>query len=288
MRRRKIQGVGFKLVISAGLALAMLTAGEPAWAQQRSEANTMNGKNSPTASRSTRTAEPVGLRAYLKKASDEYKSDVEQLLALYDAESKQAEAQLTKARELLANGLVTRREVETAEEAAAQTRKKVAEAQAQLKSTDVLIVEAMVEVEAEESTRKIRSSSAPRTVNTLVQTTAYIRYGGAHAWSLSDASVIKQFFARRFGRALPIGAFGQSALHNRWGYDHRNAMDVGVNPDTAEGQVLMEYLRANGTPFTAFHFAVAGKATGPHIHIGLPSHRIAPRWVAANAGNISR
>jgi hypothetical protein len=49
----------------------------------------------------------------------------------------------------------------------------------------------------------------------------------------------------------------------------------------------MGYLRANGIPFTAFHFAVPGQATGPHIHIGLPSHRIAPRWVAANSRNIS-
>jgi len=86
---------------------------------------------------------------------------------------------------------------------------------------------------------------------------------------------------------LPIGAFGQSALHDRWGYDHRNAMDVGVNPDSNEGQALLGYLRANGIPFTAFHFAVPGVATGPHIHVGLPSHRIAPRWVAANSRNIS-
>jgi len=98
---------------------------------------------------------------------------------------------------------------------------------------------------------------------------------------------IKQFFIRRFGRALPIGAFGQSALHDRWGYDHRNAMDVGVNPDSNEGQALIGYLRANGIPFTAFHFAVPGVATGPHIHVGLPSHRMAPRWVAANSRNIS-
>ena len=121
----------------------------------------------------------------------------------------------------------------------------------------------------------------------MVQTTAYIRYGGAHAWSLSDAAIIKQFFTRKFDRALPIGAFGQSALHDRWGYDHRNAMDVGVSPDSAEGQILMEYLRANGIPFTAFHFAVPGRATGPHIHVGLPSHRIAP-VLAANTREISR
>ena len=103
----------------------------------------------------------------------------------------------------------------------------------------------------------MRPSSAGRAVNTLVQTTAYIRYGGARAWSLSDAAGIKQFFARRFGRALPIGAFGQSALHNRWGYDHRNAMDVGVNPGSNEGQALMEYLRANGIPFTCLSLCSA-------------------------------
>jgi hypothetical protein len=288
MRRRKIQGARFKLLISAGLALAMSTAVEAAWAQQKTDANSMHRKKSQTASGSTLRAEPVGLRADLKQASDDYKSNVEQLLTLYEAESRQAEAQLTQARELLAHGLVTRGEVEPAEQAAAQTRKKVAEVQAQLKSAEVLIAEATVEVEAEESTPKIGTSTAPRTVNTLVQTTAYIRYGGAHPWSLSDAAVIKQFFARRFGRALPIGAFGQSALHDRWGYDHRNAMDIGLSPDTAEGQALTEYLRAKGIPFTAFHFAVPGKATGPHIHVGLPSHRTAARWLAANAGNVSR
>ena len=283
MRRYNIQRLPFMvLMISAGLALATSTAVEPAWAQQRSDANTV----SQTAS--TRTAEPVRLRADLKQASDDYKSNVEQLLALYDAESKQAEAQLAKVKELLAQGLVTRSELETAEASAMRTREKVAGAQAQFKSADVLIAEALVEAEGEEPTRKIRSSAAPRTVTTLVQTTAYIRYGGARAWSLSDAAGIKQFFARRFSRALPVGAFGQSALHNRWGYDHRNAMDVGVNPDTTEGQALMEYLRTNGIPFTAFHFAVPGKATGPHIHVGLPSHRIAPTSLAANAGNISR
>jgi hypothetical protein len=213
------------------------------------------------------------LDAQLRRASDEYKSNLEQLLTLYEGESKRSEAQLTKVKELLAQGLVTRSELETAEDSVTRTREKVAGVQAQLKSADALLAEGLVEADAEESTRKLRPSSAPRVVNTL-QTTAYIRYGGVRAWSLSEADVIKEFFIGRFGRALPIGAFGQSALHNRWGYDHRNAMDIGVNPGSNEGQALMGYLRANGIPFTAFHFAVPGRATGPHIHIGLPSHRI--------------
>ena len=262
MGRLKSQSVRFMLLAFAGLALAISTAVEPSQAQQK-------------------------LDAQLERAATEYKSNLEQLLTLYERDSKRAEERLTTVREFLAQGLVTRREVERAEDAAARAREKVAEAQAQLKSADMAVAEALVEAETEEPARKLRSSSVPRAVNTLVRTTAYIRYGGAGAWSLADAAGIKQFFIRTFGRALPIGAFGQSALHDRWGYDHRNAMDVGVNPDSNEGQALMGYLRANGIPFTAFHFAVPGKATGPHIHIGLPSHRIAPRWVAANADNIS-
>ncbi|HEU4714935.1 MAG TPA: hypothetical protein VFS76_25465 [Pyrinomonadaceae bacterium] len=258
MRRLKSQTVRFMLLTFAGLAL-ISTAVEPSQAQQKPDAE-------------------------LERAAAEYKSNLERLLTLYEGDSKRATERLTKMRELLAQGLITRGELETAEEAAARTQEKVAEAQAQLKSADVMAAEALLEAEAEEPARKVRSSVAPRAVNTLVHTTAYIRYGGAGSWSLSDAAAIKQFFNRRFGRALPIGAFGQSALHDRWGYDHRNAMDVGVNPDTNEGQALMEYLRANGIPFTAFHFAVPGKATGPHIHVGLPSHRIAPRLEAAMSG----
>ena len=222
----------------------------------------------------------------LQRATTEYKSNLEQLLTLYEDESKRAEAQLAKVKELLAQGLVTRSELETAEDSATRTREKVAEAQAQFKSADVPISEELAQTEAEDSTRKVKPIG--RAMNTLVQTRAYIRYGGARAWSLSEAAGVKQFFAHRFGRALPIGAFGQSALHNRWGYDHRNAMDIGVNPGSKEGQALMEYLRANGIPFLAFHFAVPGVATGPHIHIGLPSHKIARTSLAANAGNISR
>ena len=264
MKRHNIQrGRNMFVTMCAGLVLAMVIAVEPLQAQQK-------------------------LDPQLERATTEYKSNLEQLLTLYEGEATRAEAQLANVKELLAQGLVTRSELETAGDSLTRTREKVAEAQAQLKSADVLVAEGLVEAEAEESPRDVRPSPAGRNVNALVHTTAYIRYGGARPWSLSEAAGIKQFFARRFSRALPVDAFGQSALHNRWGYDHRNAMDVGVNPDTTEGQALMEYLRANGIPFTAFHFAVPGKATGPHIHVGLPSHRIAAGWLAANASNITR
>jgi hypothetical protein len=48
-------------------------------------------------------------------------------------------------------------------------------------------------------------------------------------------------------------------------------MDVAVHPDSAEGHWLLSYLRRAGIPFIAFRSAVAGAATGAHIHIGQPS-----------------
>jgi hypothetical protein len=225
-------------------------------------------------------SEPTRLRTQLADATREYKADLEKLVAIYEADAKQAEARLQKMKELYAQRLVTLRDMETSEEAAAQARSKYLDAQTQSKGADVQLAEALIEIETEETAPKPRVSPAPRAVpravGGLTRTTAYIRYGGGRAWSLSDAGAIQQFFMLRFGRPLPIHVFGQSPLHDRWGYDHRNAMDVGLNPDSREGQALVEYLRANGVPFTAFHFAIPGVATGPHIHVGLPSHRITP------------
>ena len=261
-------------LMCAWLALCLFLAAAPARGQQKIQGRDKTPSKSESA--------PARLRSQLAEATRDYKANLEKLMAIYEADAKQAEGRLQKMKELSAQGLITRREVEASEDAAASARDKVVDARAQLKSADVQLAEALVEVEAEETAPKLRVSPAPRAVGGLVHTTAYIRYGGGRAWSLSDAGSIKQFFMLRFGRPLPIHVFGQSPLHDRWGYDHRNAMDIGLNPNGTEGQALTEYLRANGVPFTAFHFAIPGVATGPHIHIGLPSHRITPgvasRW----------
>jgi hypothetical protein len=141
------------------------------------------------------------------------------------------------------------------------------------------MAETLVEAEAEEEAAKAlaKAKSAARAPGAVLTTTAYIRYGGARAWSINEAGAVMQFFTRSFGRQLPVSSFGQSPVHDRWGYAHHNAMDVGVSPDSAEGRALMEYLRSSGIPFTAFRWAIPGTATGPHIHVGRPSHKIMPR-----------
>lgn len=95
----------------------------------------------------------------------------------------------------------------------------------------------------------------------------------AQNWSLADARKVENFFFTKFGRPLPTSAFGQSEIHDRWGLDHRQGMDVGLHPDSEEGIALVTFLRTEKIPFLVFRHAIPGVATGPHIHIGRPSHR---------------
>lgn len=100
---------------------------------------------------------------------------------------------------------------------------------------------------------------------------------GSGKWKLADAAKVQDFFLAKFKRALPVSAFGQSDLHTRWGWDHRNGLDVGLHPDSGEGRALIEFLRNESIPFLAFRGPIPGVATGPHIHIGNRSPRISSR-----------
>jgi hypothetical protein len=264
------------------LALALYACAGDAPARQRSRPKSRAKKPAPAA-KGKQEAEPLSdlarLRAQLVQATKDYKSSLEQLVTLYEAEVERADERVVKTRELYRAGLVSKRDLDRDEEAAETARAMVARVEGQLKSADVQIAETLIEAEAEEAAAKAlaKAKAAPRAQGGLLTTAAYIRYGGSRAWSLSEAGAVMQFYARSFGRQLPVSSYGQSPVHDRWGYAHHNAMDVGVSPDSAEGRALMEYLRSSGIPFTAFRFAIPGTATGPHIHIGRPSHKITPR-----------
>jgi hypothetical protein len=100
---------------------------------------------------------------------------------------------------------------------------------------------------------------------------------GSGNWKITDAARVENFFLSKFGRRLPLSTIGQSDLHTRWGYDHRNSMDVGLHPDSVEGRGLIEFLRSEEIPFLSFRGAVPGVSTGPHIHVGHPSRRLSAR-----------
>jgi hypothetical protein len=209
------------------------------------------------------------LRDSYIKATREYKASLEKLLALYQASARKAEERVSQTKKLFAEGLISRRDVEQADRALADANLKVTEAQTQISGADTQIAQALIEIEGDKQIAKL--GRLPK--GGLIRTASFIRYTGAGSWVLSQAGKIESFFQQTFKRPLPIAVFGQGAIHNQWHLDHRNAMDISLNPDGPEGQALIDFLRHNGIPFSAFRGAIPGVATGPHIHIGMPSHR---------------
>ena len=100
------------------------------------------------------------------------------------------------------------------------------------------------------------------------------RYDGDGIFNMVVFSRIEAAFEAHFGKSMPISAMGETAVHRALGFDHRGRVDVGLHPDTPEGQWLRAYLMENRIPFFLFRQAVPGKATGAHIHIGPISPRI--------------
>jgi len=209
------------------------------------------------------------LRDSYIQTTKELKASLEKLLALYEASQKKAETRYVQSAQLFKEGLISKNQLEEYERAITTEKDKVAGVKQQIAGADTHIAQTLIEIEGDKQIAKL--GRLPK--GGYVQTTSFIRYSGAGSWVLSNAGRIQNFFLQRFNRPLPVAVFGQGAIHDRWRLDHRNAMDISLNPDGAEGQALMEFLRANGIPFSAFRGAIPGVATGPHIHIGLPSHR---------------
>jgi len=238
--------------------------------QVGSKPGTAKPKKNQRKARQTRPADELTrLREEFIEATNDYKASLERLKESYEKSVRKAEDELTKSRELFAAGLISRKVVETGEAQLAQEKDKVAEVDRRMATADSQIAETLLEAEAE--TKLAKSKPLPK--GGMIKTASFIRYNGSAAWTLSDAWKVQRFFLDAFKRPLPIAVFGQGSIHDRWRLDHHNAMDVSLHPDGLEGQALLGFLRTNGIPFLAFREAIPGTATGPHIHVGRPSHR---------------
>src|SRR5438067_3721386 len=157
------------------------------------------------------------------RLTNEYKKSLAELLTFYEKDVKQAEEKQAKLQELYAQGLLAKHDLEANAKEIAAAKDKVAKAQQQIQVADAQVAETLVEEKTVEQAA-LAPTPAP---GKLIKTTAYIRYNGPAAWSLTSGAVkVESFFLQKFGRQLPISAFGQTAVHNRLGFDHRNAMDV--------------------------------------------------------------
>lgn len=211
-------------------------------------------------------AEDLGAaRAAQAQAARRYRESLDTVLALHETAAARAAAEAERRRGLLAGGLIARTELDAAEHALLQARATAERTRAAIREADGLVAEA-------EAAREIAALPRPAPAETQ-ERPALIRYaGGGGRWSLAAVPALARFFAGRFGH--PISALGQTTAHDRLGFDHHNAVDVALHPDSAEGRALMEHLRASGIPFLAFRAARAGVATGAHLHVGEPSARL--------------
>jgi hypothetical protein len=105
-------------------------------------------------------------------------------------------------------------------------------------------------------------------------------------WNTNRLSSIRDFYSSIIGKELPVKNVGQGEIHNKWKLDHRNSVDIGVHPDSKEGQKLQEYLRENNIPFLAFKKAIPGVSTSAHIHIGRPSSRTEEKFDVGTTGEL--
>lgn len=208
------------------------------------------------------------LREEFIKATNEYQALLKKQLPGLERNVARAEDQLKKLTPLFAEGLISKKELEASERTLGQAKDKVTELNQAMANADSRIADTLLEAEAEKTLTKVKP--IPR--GGLVSTAAMIRFNGGTSWVLSDAWRVQRFFLEAFKKPLPIAVFGQGAIHDRWRLDHHNSMDVSLHPDGPEGQTLLNFLRTNGIPFLAFRQAIPGTATGPHIHIGRPSH----------------
>jgi hypothetical protein len=200
-------------------------------------------------------------------ATQAYRLSLERVLAVYERDLAQRTELADLRRDLFERGILSRREFEESQKAYSQAQRNVEETRAAIEEADRILTEARMTEALARLTPLARGS--------YEEMRGLARFNGPSHWSLqSDAPRLQQFFMGRFGRALPISAFGQTSLHNQMGFDHRNALDVAVHPDSLEGRTVMEYLRTQGIPFIAAWGPVPGSASGAHIHVGQPSPRI--------------
>lgn len=203
-------------------------------------------------------------------ATAKYRASLERVLSAYERELARHQEMAELRQDLYERGVLSRREFEEGQKAYVESQRNVEDTRKAIADTDRMLLEANVA----ESLARL----TPLSRGGYEETPGLVRFGGTGAWSLAQGTRgLERFFQARFGRPLPVSAYGQTPLHDRMGFDHRNALDVAIHPDSPEGRALMEYLRSQGIPFISAWGRIPGAASGAHIHVGQPSPRMTAR-----------
>jgi hypothetical protein len=203
-------------------------------------------------------------RGRLVESTRDYRLSLERLLATREAAAGRATDEAVRWQRLLDGGMVSRREAEARERAAAVARDLLEETRRRLSETDAALAEILAASEEARTSARTEIANAPVL---------------PHESEVADGTApliarLEEFFRLRFARPLPVSARGQTALHDRLRLDHHHAVDVSVHPDSEEGRALVEYLLRNHIPFLSFRGFIPGSSTGAHVHVGRASSRV--------------
>lgn len=190
--------------------------------------------------------------------------EAQQMLAAAQRRVDREQATVTEKQNLLDSGIMARSELAVFQDEL-DSRKRVLEL---AKNRVQLRNQLQQMAEAEQRLERAAQMGAASLKN------AMIRYDGNGLFSLSDLPTISTEFEKHFHSPLPVSALGQTLVHQSMGLDHRNRVDVALNPDSNEGVWLRQLLERLHVPYLAFRSAIAGAATAPHIHIGPESTRL--------------
>jgi hypothetical protein len=190
-----------------------------------------------------------------------YRGTLEKVLAIYERDLARYVELAELRQDMFEREILSRREFEDSRRAQAEVQGNVDETRAALLATDRMLSEARI---AEALARL-----TPLARGAYEEIPGLVRFNGLAQWSLAlGAPRLQQFFLARFGRALPISALGQTPLHERMGFDHRDALDLAVHPDSPEGRGL--WTIRSQIPFIAAWGPFRAPIGGSHP-LGQPS-----------------
>ncbi len=197
--------------------------------------------------------------------SDPTEEQADEMLSVTQRRVERAKQALDKAQALVDQGVAARNSTTDLDERWNLARKEQEYAQARAGLIRELAAMARSEADLMANMERM-AESGPHPVAE--------RFDGSGVFTPVDLHKVTLAFENAFSKDFPVSALGETALHRALGFDHRNRVDVAVDPDQPEGVWLRKYLEKNRIPYFAFRAAVRGKATGPHIHIGPMSNHL--------------
>jgi len=172
------------------------------------------------------------------------------------------QTRLDATRDLIEQGVLARTELTPLLEELDMRRKTLQLAESRQRLWSQLLEMAQAEEQ------RLAQMEADRSTSTLDE------LPGAGLIPQTHLAALEKDYRDTFNRPLPVSARGDTAFHRTLGFDHTGRLDVGLNPDSAEGQWLRGWLDRFRIPYLAFRRAIRGVSSAPHIHIGPPSNRI--------------